>query len=541
MIPIQIFISSVQGEFAKEREVLRDYLQTDELMSRLFRVFLFETALGSDKAPDRLYLDEVERSDIYLGLFGYEYGSEDEEGVSPTEREFDHATAYGLHRLVFIKSKVPNTERHGKMDSLIKKAQTSLVRKQFRSQEELLSELKVALIEYLDFKGILRLESFDKMPCSGANMEDLDVDWMSRFVRIARRTRSLALSEDVLPQDLLMHLKLFDRDELTNAAILLFGKDPQQFFISSMVQCAHFHGIEVAKPILSNHKYSGTVFHLVDQAVEYVLSRIDKRIGTRSENAIAPRTFEIPVEVVAEAIVNAVVHRDYASNASVQVMLFADRLEVWNPGRLSPKLTLQKLREPHESYPGNPLLAHPMYLAKFIERLGTGTVDMIERCVEAGLPEPEFESSSNFVVRIWRPERPTDPGVATRSSLGQAWVKPGSSIKTRHHKSLKEKEYIEFLSQGQARDKPGSSLGQAKLTGSMVAMLEKCATEVSTRGELLQATGFSKRSGGIQRQLKSLLEMNLLELTIPDKPTSPLQKYRLTEKGKMLLDKLNSN
>ena len=541
MIPIQIFISGVQGEFAKEREVLHDYLQKDELMSRLFRVFRFEVALASNRAPDRLYLDEVERSDIYLGLFGYEYGSEDEEGVSPTEREFDHATAYGLHRLVFIKSKVPNAERHGKMDSLIKKAQTSLVRKQFRSQEELLSELKVALIEYLDFKGILRLESFDKMPCLGANMEDLDVDWMSRFVHRAQSARGLALSEDVLPQDLLVHLKLFNRNELTNAAILLFGKDPQQYFISSMVQCAHFHGIKVGKPILSNQMYSGTVFHLVDQAVEYVLSRIDMRIGTRSENAIAPRTFEIPVEVVTEAIVNAVVHRDYASTASVQVMLFADRLEVWNPGRLSPKLTLQKLREPHESYPGNPLLAHPMYLAQFIERLGTGTVDMIERCVEAGLPEPEFESTSNFVVRIWRPERPTDPRLATRSSLGQARVKPGSSIKARHHKSLKEKENIEVLSQGQARDKPGSSLGQAKLTGSMVAMLEKCATEVSTRGELLQATGFSKRSGGIQRQLKSLLEMNLLELTIPDKPTSPLQKYRLTEKGKLLLDKLNSN
>ena len=64
-----------------------------------------------------------------------------------------------------------------------------------------------------------------------------------------------------------------------------------------------------------------------------------------------------------EAIVNAVAHRDHTDNGSVQVMLFADRLEVWNPGRLPPALTLEKLREAHRSVPGNPLLAESLYLA----------------------------------------------------------------------------------------------------------------------------------------------------------------------------------
>ena len=89
-----------------------------------------------------------------------------------------------------------------------------------------------------------------------------------------------------------------------------------------------------------------------------------------------------------EAIVNAVAHRDYTDNGSVQVMLFANRLEVWNPGRLPPPLTLEKLRVAHTSVPGNPLLAESMYLAEYIERMGTGTLDMIRRCVKAGLPEP---------------------------------------------------------------------------------------------------------------------------------------------------------
>ena len=93
--PIRIFISSVQGEFARQRAALRDYLRGDPLMRRFFEVFLFEDAAAADRRPDALYLHEVEHSDIYVGLFGSEYGTEDHEGVSPTEREYRHATALG--------------------------------------------------------------------------------------------------------------------------------------------------------------------------------------------------------------------------------------------------------------------------------------------------------------------------------------------------------------------------------------------------------------------------------------------------------------
>jgi ATP-dependent DNA helicase RecG len=106
---------------------------------------------------------------------------------------------------------------------------------------------------------------------------------------------------------------------------------------------------------------------------------------------------------VTEAIVNAVAHRDYTTNASVQVMLFADRLEVWNPGELPPALTPERLREPHASIPHNPLMAEPLYLVRYIEKAGSGTLDMIERCGKAGLPAPDFEErGGQFVVTLWR-------------------------------------------------------------------------------------------------------------------------------------------
>ena len=97
-----------------------------------------------------------------------------------------------------------------------------------------------------------------------------------------------------------------------------------------------------------------------------------------------------------ELIVNAIAHRDYTSNGSVQVMLFKDRLETWNPGTLSLGLSPEKLRQPHRSIPANPLLAKPIYQAVYIERMGTGTGDIIRLCNEEGLKEPEFVQEEDF-------------------------------------------------------------------------------------------------------------------------------------------------
>ena len=255
--------------------------------------------------------------------------------------------------------------------------------------------------DHLERKGLLRTGPFDASP-SEATLAGLDEEHLRSFLHTARSARELPLPANARPGDVLEHLGLLRSDGLTNAAVLLFGKDPQRFFISSEVMCAHFHGTAVAKPIPSHQVYRGTVFNMVDRAVDFVLGRIARSVGTRAESTQAPVKYEIPIEVVREAIVNAVAHRDYTENGSVQVMLFSDRLEVWNPGRLPPALTPAKLRGPHRSIPANPLLADGLYLTKYIERIGTGTVDMIERCREAGLPEPEFDVTDEFIVRIHR-------------------------------------------------------------------------------------------------------------------------------------------
>ena len=84
-------------------------------------MFLFEDLPASGRRADEVYLKEVDRCDVYLGLFGNEYGYEDAKGLSPTEREFDRATAAGKERLIFVKGD-KDSARHPKMQALVRKA-----------------------------------------------------------------------------------------------------------------------------------------------------------------------------------------------------------------------------------------------------------------------------------------------------------------------------------------------------------------------------------------------------------------------------------
>ncbi|HSD58592.1 MAG TPA: DUF4062 domain-containing protein [Methanotrichaceae archaeon] len=484
----RIFVSSVQKELAVERRAVRDFVEGDALLRRFFDVFLFEDLPASGQRPDELYLAEIDQSAVYIGLFGNQYGYEDEAGISPTEAEFDRATSAGKERLIFVKGS-DDQSRHPKMRALIGKASCQLNRRRFGSIEELTALVYASLVEYLAASGAVHARPFDAAACPNATLEDVSQEKVADFLERAKRGRGYALGPETPMKKALAHLNLLDGVRPSHAAILLFGKEPQRFLITSEVKCLHFHGTEVRKPIPSYQIYRGTVFDLVDQAVDFVMSKINRRIGTRSAGPAVPVTYELPRDAVSEAIVNAIAHRDYASNASVQVMLFVDRLEVWNPGQLPPTLTPESLRGPHPSIPRNPLLADPLFLTRYIEKAGTGTLDMIALCKEAGLSPPEFrQDGSQFVQTIWRPLASATPKVGTKSALSRHQVK----------------------------------------------ILEKCDEEAALL-ELMAIAGRTDRTKFRKQVLTPLIADGLIEMTIPHKPTSSRQKYRLTEKGRAWL------
>ena len=400
---IKIFLSSVQNEFAVERRRIADYIRQDALFSMYFEPFLFEEMPAQDKSAQTAYLEQAAKAEVYLLLLGKQYGYENDNGISPTEREYDTATAHHAYRIAFIKD-VP--ERDAKEEAFKQKIDNSVIRNTFHSYEELKSGVYASLIEYMTSHQILRNGPFDASVYPDASIDDLDKDKIKWFVGMAREKRQFPLqySEENIRQ-ILLSLHLITEDgKLKNAALLLFAKDVQKWFVSATVKCAHFYGTKIQKPIISQQIYGGSVFEMVDMAVGFVMSRIDQHVGERTHSAQVDVTPELPAQAVTEAIVNAVVHRNYTSNGSVQVMLFKDRLEVWNPGKLPQGMTIAKLSKEHTSNPVNPALANPVYLSGYIEQMGTGTTDIIDHCLAYGLRKPEFHQDEDFRVVLWRPE-----------------------------------------------------------------------------------------------------------------------------------------
>lgn len=493
----KIFISSVQSEFSAERKALHEYICADPLLGKFFVPFLFELLPAVDQRTDALYLKEVEQSDIYLGLFGKLYGFENADGISPTELEFDHATQWYKTRLVFLTGH-PSHERHTKENELIHKAQDVLVRKKFSTIDELKAAVYASLVRYLEEKEIIRTGPFDASFHPTAGLQDIDPEKVKSFVRLAQAKRGFPLAETEPAEKILTHLNLLQNGRLSNATLLLFAKEPQRFFINSEVRCASFAGTIVEKPIPSYKVYKGTVFELVDQALEFVLNKLDYRVETRAETASIPGSYEIPKEVVAEAIVNAIAHRDYTSNASVQIMVFRDRIEIWNPGALPMGWTTEKLKQLHSSVPANPLLAEPLYLAGYIERMGTGTSDIIQKSLAAGLAEPQFIQAEDFKSIIYR--------------SGTVQVKEQATP------------------QDTPQDTPQVTM--------QVEQLIIAIDGTQSRDELQEKLDLKDREHFRKSYLNEALKLELIEMSIPDKPNSKNQKYRLTKKGKVLQEQL---
>jgi len=436
-----LFISSVQKELAAERRSVKEYILHDPLLSRFISdVFLFEDIPAGDRKPDDIYLSEVEQCDIYLAILGNEYGRKNEDGKSPTELEFEHATATHRERLVFVKGN-DDTAREPDMAKLVSRAGRQVTRRRFSDIPGLTREVYASLVECLENRGALRSTPFDDSVCDGASLRDIDNTQVTVFVEMAEATGRLKLKGSRAPKAVLQNFNLL-RDGLpTNAAMLLFGKNPHRFFNNAQVHCFHFHGTEKRKPIASQQPYDGRLLEVIDQAVEFVLGKIDRSVGTRATSTQAPVKFEIPRPVITEAIVNAVAHRNYRNNGFVQVLVFADRIEVWNPGELPPGLTPELLRKPHGPIPRNPLIAEPLFRVKYVEKAGTGTTDMIADCRKGGLPEPDFEQCGpHFVVTLWR-DWLTDE-VIKRLGLGERQVKAVMHVKVQGR--ITNREYCDL-------------------------------------------------------------------------------------------------
>ncbi len=142
-----------------------------------------------------------------------------------------------------------------------------------------------------------------------------------------------------------------------------------------------------------------------------------------------------------EAIVNALCHRNYAAAGTIQVRIYDDRLEVWNPGVLPPGLSIESLSREHPSRPRNPRLAQALYRARLIEHWGTGTLRMIQAAKDRELRLEFGQDGGVFMVRfikVWKKvvPRPADVQISARQEKAFQYLATHGKITTLEYQRL---------------------------------------------------------------------------------------------------------
>lgn len=408
----QIFVSSVQKEFERGRAAIKQMIESDPILRSHFKAFVFEIdAPAADKTTQRVYLNEIEKSDIYLVLIGNKYGNCAEGELSPTEQEFDKAQELGLQKLVMVRG-IDNSKREEREARFLDKVSDGRVRVRFQDADseqaiaDLLDEVRNSLRDIMLDDGILSEKPFEDQCLNDVSLDDIDSERVAWFAERAVRVRKAKYPPSPSVVDVLRSLHLFDakRNAPTKAGILLFGRDVQGPFPSSAVKCVCYPGIEKRKPSVDMELVEGDLFQLADQAIAFVNRHLNHGVGVHRYGAAADDVDEIPNSVIAEAVNNAIAHRNYASIGSIQIEVYSDRIEVISPGRLHRAISVAELYKKHESFATNPRIARAMYQVKYIETLGTGLTDMLEECKAKGLKTPLLEEvSGRFRVVIWRP------------------------------------------------------------------------------------------------------------------------------------------
>lgn len=410
----RIFISSVQSEFVSERAAIKRMVETDPIFRSHFSTFVFELdAAAADKTTKSVYLEELARSDIYLALIGETYGSEDESGVSPTEREYDRAKELGIPKFVLVKDGI-DADREEKEAIFLSKVSREVTWTSFcgktkeARKDSLLNAIRSSLCDLMIADGILNDRPFEDRVPRDITLEDIDEAKVRWFVTASKRIRKAKYRADASVEDVLRTLHLLDKTTNlpTNAALLLFGKDPQFALPSSEIKCACYPGIKKCKPTIDIDVLEGDIFTMADDALGFIRKHLNYGAGAHDSGAAADDVEEIPTSVIAEAINNAIAHRDYMSSGSVQIEVYRDRVEVNSPGGLCRGLTIDDLYSKHASFPRNPHIAGAMYLVRYIEKQGTGITDLLETCEKHGLKRPLMEgNAAKFSIVLWRNAR----------------------------------------------------------------------------------------------------------------------------------------
>ncbi len=258
-------------------------------------------------------------------------------------------------------------------------------------------ELKGAALD----KFILQKQGkhWDSVPQLNIKVNDLSKSAFDSFKNRAKETKRV--TSDVLkdkPQILLEKLYLkTDTGYYKRATLLLFHPFPEKFITGAYVKIGFFNSDD---DLVFQDEIHGHLFEQVEKTLDLLLTKYLKAtISYKKLNRI--EQYPIPETAIREALINAIVHKDYSSGNPIQISLYANKLIIWNDGQLPNDWTVERLKTKHPSRPFNPEIANCFFRAGLIEAWGRGTIKIINDCRQAKVSSPVFKYElSSFVVEF---------------------------------------------------------------------------------------------------------------------------------------------
>ena len=349
----------------------------------------------------------------------------------------------------------------------------------------------------------------DVVPVTGTTSADLDEPTFRRYLT---QHYSADTAQTGLPLDaVLQNLGLGDGRELTLAGLMLFGRNQQRWRPAYSIKAVAFFGTSIADSHYQDSQdFSGTLPVQYAEALAFIKRNLRRVQGGQGFNS--PGILEVPEVALQELLVNALVHRDYFTSASIRIQVFRDRIDIISPGHLPDSLSIDDIRH-GKTNRRNPTLSEHAFRLLPYRGMGSG----IPRALGEwpGIELISEVSGNQFTARVQRPKTEQEGAgeSATEPVTGQVIQEPESRLESRPDSRLESRL-------------------ESKLAAKVMVMLDTGA-----QGKLALAKGLGHQSvsGELNKQIRRLLDSGLIELTIPDKPNSRLQQYRLTAQGKALL------
>ena len=238
-------------------------------------------------------------------------------------------------------------------------------------------------------RGALQ-KSFDLRPCPDCSFDDLVPGLFLASYLPAAVDREVIEENRRDVREQLASLRFYDMDAdcPTNAAVLLFGKDPLRWIHGAWIQFVRWAGDSMSADVTEDKRLSGDLVNILRDLDALVAAQI--RARPVRESTLRERTdADYPGVAIRELLLNAVMHRSYESNAPVHFYWYEDRIEIQNPGGLYGMAT-------PENFPGrtdyrNPVVSEAMATLGYVNRFGRGVIRAREALAHNGNPVPEFE------------------------------------------------------------------------------------------------------------------------------------------------------